>query len=344
MKIRALAAGVAATMMLVAVQLAAQTAALPTIDLPDPYAAGVKFGQMPEGRQWGGVIAVTPDRDGKSIWAFERCGGNCLNSELPAVLEFDPGGKLLKSFGAGMFVFPHGIAVDKEGNVYVADADGKNGKGHIVVKFSPDGKVLMTLGKPGMPLDAPGYFYRPSAVAVAPDGTIFVADGHGGDSNARIVKLVPDGKVIKTWGKKGTGPGEFNERHGIALDSAGRVFVADRVNSRIQIFDPDGKFLAEWKQFGRPSAVFIDKNDVIYVADSQTGQGGLHSRSWLPPRHPDRQCQGRDGQILHPAPQPERRQVGWRRCRGGCDRQRLWRRECRQGAAQIRQGIGTNSV
>ena len=214
MKTRALAAGIAATMMLFAARVAAETPALPSIDLPDPYAAGVKFCQMPEGRQWGGVIAVTPDRDGKSIWAFERCGGNCLNSELPAVLEFDPGGKLLKSFGAGMFVFPHGIAVDKEGNVYVADADGKNGKGHIVVKFSPDGKVLMTLGKPGMPGDAPGYFYRPSAVAVASDGTIYVADGHGGDSNARIVQLAPDGTVIKSWGKKGSGPGEFNEPQG----------------------------------------------------------------------------------------------------------------------------------
>ena len=265
-----LAAGFAATMILFLMQATAETTTLPSNDLPNPYAVGIKFGQLPEGRQWGGVIAVTPDRDGRSIWAFERCGGNCLNSDLPAVLEFDPNGKLIKSFGAAMFVFPHGIAVDNEGNVYVADADGKNGKGNVVVKFSPEGKLLMTLGKPGMPGDAPGYFYRPSAVAVAPDGTIFVADGHGGDSNARIVKLAPDGRIITSWGKKGAGPGEFNEPHGIALDSAGRVFVADRVNSRIQIFDPDGKFLAEWKQFGRPSAVFIDKHDVIYVADSQT--------------------------------------------------------------------------
>jgi DNA-binding beta-propeller fold protein YncE len=248
----------------------AETADKPSIDLPNPYAAGEKFGQLPDGRKWGGVIAVAPDRDGKGIWAFERCGGNCLDSELSAVLEFDPAGKLIKSFGAGMFVFPHGIAVDKDGNVYVADADGKNGKGHIVVKFSPEGKVLMTLGKPGMPGDAPGFFYRPSAVAVAPNGDIFVADGHGGASNARIVKFSADGKFIKTWGKKGTGPGEFDEPHGIALDSTGRMFVADRVNARIQIFDQDGKFLAEWKQFGRPSAVFIDRNDVIYVADSQT--------------------------------------------------------------------------
>jgi len=252
-------------------QAGAQIADKPAIDLPNPYAAGVKFGQLPEGRQWGGVIAATPDRDGKSIWAFERCGGSsCLNSDLAAVLEFDPSGKLVKSFGAGMFVFPHGIAVDKDGNVYVADADGKNGKGHQGVKFSPEGKVLLTLGKAGMPGDGPDYFNRPSGVVVAPDGTIFVADGHGGDSNARIVKFSADGKFIKAWGKKGASPGEFNEPHGIALDSSGRVFVADRANSRIQIFDRDGKFLAEWRQFGRPSGIFIDKNDVIYVADPQT--------------------------------------------------------------------------
>ena len=244
--------------------------AMPSIDLPDPYATGVKFGQLPDGRQWGGVIAVAPGADGKSIWAFERCGGNCLNSDLPPVLHFDPSGKLIASFGAGMFVFPHGIAVDKDGNVYVVDGEGKNGKGQVVVKFSPEGKVLMTLGHPGMAGDAPGYFNRPTSVAIAPDGTLFVADGHGPGSNARVVKLTADGKFIKAWGKKGTGPGEFDVPHGIALDSTGRVFVADRVNSRIQVFDPDGKFLAEWKQFGRPSAVFIDKNDTIYVADSQT--------------------------------------------------------------------------
>ena len=209
-----LVAGIAAIMMLFAAQAAAENAAVPSIDLPNPYAAGVRFGQLPEGRQWGGVIAVTPDRDGRSIWAFERCGGSCLNSDLPAVLEFDPSGKLIKSFGAGMFVFPHGIAVDKDGNVYVADADGKNGKGHVVVKFSPDGKVLMTLGKPGMPGDAPGYFYRPSAVTVTADGTIFVADGHGGDSNARIVKLAPTALSSRAGGRKGRGPVSSTSRTG----------------------------------------------------------------------------------------------------------------------------------
>ena len=161
-----LAGSFVAAMMLLAPPTKAENTTMPSIDLPNPYAVGIKFGQLSEGRQWGGVIAVTPDRDGKSIWAFERCGGNCLNSDLPAVLEFDSNGKLVRSFGAAMFVFPHGIAVDKDDNVYVADANGKNGKGDVVVKFSPEGKVLMTLGHPGMPGDAPGYFDRPSAVEI----------------------------------------------------------------------------------------------------------------------------------------------------------------------------------
>src|SRR5262249_47668555 len=145
-----------------------------------------------------------------------------------------------------------------------------NGKGHTVMKFSPDGKLLMTLGKPGVAGDGPDTFNAPSDILVAPDGNIFIADGHGGDTNARIVKLTPDGKFIQAWGKKGPGPGEFNPPHTPAMDSAGGLFVADRLNSRVQIFDQDGTFLAEWRQFGRPSGLFIDKHDVLYVADSQS--------------------------------------------------------------------------
>jgi sugar lactone lactonase YvrE len=115
-------------------------------------------------------------------------------------------------------------------------------------------------------------FNAPSDVLVAPNGDIFVGDGHGGATNARVMKFSADGKFIKTWGKKGTAAGEFSYPHGLAMDSAGRLFVADRENNRIQIFDQDGKFIAEWKQFGRPSGVFIDKNDVLYVADSQSSE------------------------------------------------------------------------
>jgi streptogramin lyase len=169
-----------------------------------------------------------------------------------------------------MFAFPHGIHIDRAGAIWVTDADGKDGKGHQVVKFSPEGKVLLTLGKAGVAGDGPDTFNRPSDVLTAPNGDIFVADGHGGDSNARIVKFSKDGKFIRTWGKKGSAAGEFDTPHALAMDSKGRLFVGDRGNSRIQIFDQDGNFLEEWRQFGRPSGIYIDRKDVIYVADHQS--------------------------------------------------------------------------
>jgi DNA-binding beta-propeller fold protein YncE len=234
------------------------------------WRAIANWAQMPAGRTWGSTSTLDVDRSG-NVWVFERCGENsCADSALPPILQFDAAGKFLRGMGAGLFVFPHGIHVDREGNIWVADALGKDGKGHVVVKFSAEGKVLLTLGKAGVAGDALDTFNRPSAVVTAPNGDIYVSDGHGGDSNARIMKFAKDGKFIKTWGRKGNGPGEFGELHGIALDSSGRVFVADRGNSRIQIFDADGKYLTEWKQFGRPSALYIDANDTFYVADHQS--------------------------------------------------------------------------
>jgi streptogramin lyase len=241
---------------------------------PNPYRMLENWAQLPEGRQWGAPIGVEVDhRDGKSIWVFDRCGANtCTGSNVAPIMKFDPSGKLVANFGAGMFNFPHGLFVDRDGNVWVTDGRSEGGKGHTVIKFAPDGKVLMTLGKPGVAGDGPDTFNSPSDVVVAPNGDIFVADGHGEGTNDRIVKLSKDAKFIKAWGKHGSAPGEFDVPHTIALDSAGRVFVGDRSNSRIQIFDSDGKLLAEWRQFGRPSSVFIDKNDIIYVADSQSDQ------------------------------------------------------------------------
>jgi sugar lactone lactonase YvrE len=173
-----------------------------------------------------------------------------------------------------MFLFPHGIHVDKDGNVWITDqrVDAERKKGVQVVKFSPEGKVLMTLGTAGVSGEGPDTFGAPTDVLVAPNGDIFVADGHDGCKcpNNRIVKFSKDGKFIKAWGKTGAGPGELDGPHSLAMDSKGRLFVADRTNNRVVIFDQDGKFIAAWKQFGRPSGVAIDRNDTLYVADSES--------------------------------------------------------------------------
>ena len=243
---------------------------------PNPYRTLDNWARLPAGRVWGSTGAVDVDRDGQSIWVAERCGANtCAGSTLAPILKFDPAGNVVRSFGAGMFVVPHGIYVDRDGNIWITDAsdgtNGTSGKGHQVFKFSPDGQVLLTLGKAGVFGDGSDTFNRPSDVLVAPNGDIFVADGHGGTSNYRIVKFSRDGRFIKTWGKKGSGPGEFDFPHSLAMDSQGRLFVADLLNNRIQIFDQDGRYLTEWKQFGEPGGIFIDRNDVLYVADSLSG-------------------------------------------------------------------------
>ncbi len=254
----------------------AQVEVAPVNDRPNPYRPVEGWAKLPAGRVWGAVSAVDIAPDGRSIWVVERCGGvGCAGSALPPILEFDESGTLVRSFGAGMFLQPHGLHVDRAGNVWVTDAsDGTNassGQGHQVFKFSPSGALLLTLGKAGTPGDGPDRFNRPTDVAVAPNGDVFVSDGHGGDSNARIVKFSSDGRFVMAWGRKGSGPGEFDTPHNLAMDSQGRLFVADLRNNRIQIFDQAGRFLREWKQFGMPGGLFIDKSDVLYVADSLSG-------------------------------------------------------------------------
>ena len=282
-----------------AANVSTQSDVKPTNDASNPYQPIENYFKLPQGRTWGSTSAVEIDKDGKSIWVAERCGVNsCLDrasgqmSNLPTVLKFDPSGKLVKSFGEGLLIFPHGIFVDREGNVWVTDgqdnapvparggggggrAAGEGGrgqgrtgplpgstKGHQVFKFSADGKLLLTLGKAGGAAD-PDYFYQPNDVLVAPNGDIFVSEGHASapGSNARVLKFDKTGKLIKSFGKYGTGPGEFDQPHALAMDSRGRLFVGDRNNNRVQIFDQNGTFIAEWKQFSRPSGLFIDKND-----------------------------------------------------------------------------------
>ncbi len=270
-------------------------AVAPTNSAPNPYRTIEGWAKMPDGRIWGSTAAVDIDPDGSSIWVAERCAAqgfippsqmregqvfNCDGSSLDPILKFDASGKLVKSFGAGMFVFPHGLHVDFEGNIWVTDGVGRGAKGQTVHKFSPDGKLLMTLGKPGKAGAGPDEFNAPSAVAVARNGDIFVADGHGGDTNARIVKFSKDGKFIKTWGKKGSAPGEMDGPHTLAMDSRGRLFLGDRGNNRIQIFDQDGNFIDQWAQFSRPSGIFIDRNDIIYVADSESESVSKNHDGW----------------------------------------------------------------
>ena len=244
-------------------------------DAPNPYKTIENWAKLPAGRVWGATSAVYPANDGKHIWIAERCGANlCVGSDLDPVLLYDESGNVVRSFGAGLITWPHGITVDAEDNVWIADAVGyapvPEGVGHTVMKFSPQGELLMTLGKKGVAGSGPDTFTKPSDVVVAPNGDIFVADGHDEEGNNRIVKFDKNGKFIKEWGSVGGDTGEFRDPHALAMDSQGRLFVGDRGNSRIQIFTQDGEHLATWTQFGRPSGLFIDGNDILYSADSES--------------------------------------------------------------------------
>lgn len=236
-----------------------------------PYRPVDGWAKLPEGREWGSTSAVFVGPD-DTIWVAERCGQNsCVGKDdVDPVLHYDRDGNLIKTFGAGMIVWPHGIFVDKDSNVWITDARGEGNRGHQVIKFDKNGRELMRLGKAGVAGDGPDEFNQPSDVLVAPNGDIFVADGHGSGGNNRIVKFDSRGRFIKTWGTTGAEAGEFRDPHALAMDSLGRLFVGDRGNSRTQIFDQDGKHLATWTQFGRPSGLYIDKDDMLYAADSET--------------------------------------------------------------------------
>jgi hypothetical protein len=273
----------------------------PTNDLPNPYRTVAPWGQLPEGMTWGALNSVAIDNDGASVWVATRCGSNpetppgaspflydgCSGSSAAPVMKLDQAGNVLKRFGADIFIFPHKLYVDAQGNIWVADARGANErerkknpqektKGHIIVKFSPEGRVLLTLGTPGVPGNPPAALTEPTSVVVAHNGDIFVAEGHSGQAStappetvARISKFTKDGKFVKSFGKLGSGPVEFRTPHDITMDPKGRLFVADRGNNRIQILDQDGNFIEEWKQFSRPSGIAI-RDGMIYVTDSES--------------------------------------------------------------------------
>lgn len=290
---------------------AAQSGGAPVNQAPNPYRTVEGWARLPEGRAWGSTSAVEIDRDGRSIWVAERCSANsCAGSPLDPILKFDSAGTLVKSFGAGVLLSPHGIFVDHQGNVWVTDCACTGtaqqrqtpGRGHQVYKFSPDGVLLLTLGKAGGARE-PEYFYQPNDVLVAPDGSIFVAEGHSSaaTANARVLKFAPDGRFLKAFGTKGSGNGGMDQPHALAMDSRGRLFVGDRSNNRILIMDQEGNLLAEWEQFSRPSGIFIDRNDVIYVADSESGSVNPAHGAW---KRGIRIGSARDGKVTGFIPDP----------------------------------------
>lgn len=286
----------------------------PVNDLPNPYRTIEGWARMPEGRTWGATSAVAVDRDGVSIWVAERCGANtCVGSNLDPVLLFDSTGKLVRSFGAGLMVFPHGIDVDAEGNVWVVDCScigpaADSTRGHQIFKFSPTGTLLMTLGKAGGARDR-GYFFQPTDVLVTAAGDIYVSEGHSSreGAHARILKFSKDGTLAASWGRRGAGLGEFDQPHGLAMDSQGRLFVADRSNNRIQILDQTGRALAEWRQFSRPSGVAIDRHDHLYVADSESGSVARSRPEW---KRGIRIGSARDGSVTAFIPDPAETATG----------------------------------
>ena len=275
--------------------------------LPNPAPNVTRnWGQLPAGRSWGTTAGIDIDRIDGNVWAYERCGApatggagggavDCETNAVDPIFKFDRStGAVLANFGKGVMVTPHGISVDKDGNVWVADFSGNKAgtKGHQVHKFSPKGEKLMSLGIAGKPGNADGQFNQPNDVVVGPDGSIFVSDGHdaqGMTTNAalaeglargatsRISKFSPDGKFIKSWGKIGVKHGEFRTPHSLAFDSKGRLWVADRGNHRIEIFDQDGNYLESRYTFGRVSGIFIT-GETLYAIDSESGP--LNHPNW----------------------------------------------------------------
>src|SRR5712692_9952019 len=303
----------------------------PTNDLPNPYRS-LPFGKLPAGHdKWGALNGVAIDNDGRSVWVVDRCGANpdvpagqspfqydsCAGSSWAPVHKLDAEGNILKSFGAGLFVFPHKIYVDRDNNVWVVDMRGLNPRerlkypdakpaGHTVVKFDPDGKVLLTIGKPGVAGNPPEALTEPCSIVVAPNGDLFIAEGHSGqqptapaDTVARISRFTKDGKFIRSFGRLGSGPAEFRTPHDLAMDAEGRLLVADRGNHRIQILEQDGRFIAEWKQFGRPSGVYL-RDGLIYVADSESN-GVAPNPGWL---RGIRVGELKTGKVLYRIPDP----------------------------------------
>ncbi len=258
--------------------------------LPNPAPTVMRnWGTLPEGREWGSTAGIDIDPIDGHIWAYERCGAgassggpvNCETNPVDPIFKFDRNtGELLANFGADIFVTPHGIHADSDGNVWVTDFAGNEAgtRGHQVHKFSPDGELLMSLGVAGQPGSEPGQLNQPTDVIVGPDGSIFVSDGHNGQSDpphpegstGRIIKFAADGTYLKEWGQIGSLHGEFRTPHALEFDAQGRLWVADRGNHRLEIFDQEGNYLDSRYTYGRISGFFITDDGTLYAIDSES--------------------------------------------------------------------------
>jgi DNA-binding beta-propeller fold protein YncE len=275
--------------------------------LPNPAPKVIKnWGQLPAGRTWGTSAGIDIDPKDGHIWAYERCGAgaaggagggpvDCDNTPVDPVFKFDRNtGAVLANIGKGVMVTPHGIALDSQGNVWIADFAGNKAgtKGHQVHKFSPKGEKLLSLGMAGKPGNADGQFNQPNDVVIGPDGSIYVSDGHDAQgmtttqaiaeglkrgATSRISKFSPDGKFIKSWGTIGVKHGEFRTPHALAFDAKGRLWVADRGNHRLEIFDQEGKYLESRYAYGRISGFTFSRGQV-YAIDSESGP--LNHPNW----------------------------------------------------------------
>jgi sugar lactone lactonase YvrE len=251
----------AVTMVLIAIAAVATIRPSKIRAADEKYQLVENWAQLPQGMQWGVMSAVDTDSHG-TIYAFKRSEpGEKAGAMTSMIIVLSPNGKFLRTWGEHTFSSAHGLRVLRDGFVWITDKTGDQ-----VFKFSPDGELLMTLGKKGVAGDntsTDGTLNGPTDVALAKNGDIFVADGES--TNTRVVKFSKDGKFIKYWGTKGSDPGQLQTPHSIAMDSKGRLYVANRGNKRIEVFDQDGKYLNQLPQFGAPAGIFITKDDVLYV-------------------------------------------------------------------------------
>jgi sugar lactone lactonase YvrE len=283
----------------------------PLVGLPDPYREDFDWAKMPSGRPYDTDRAIAIDADGKNVWVFDRCSPTGSECALPAnkavnpVMEFDSDGNLVRSWGAGMFVGPHGIFVDSHDRIWTADGGGTDPvtckpTGNTLREFTADGKMLMEIKGP----QGGKIFTGINAVVVNPNnGDIFVADGHAAPGqeppgNDRIMKFDGHGKYLMEWGGHGSDSENLSTPHDLAIDQEGRIYVADRDNKAVKVFDENGKLVHVWTQFGRPSGVYV-RNETLYVADS-TANG---------PNNPDlapgiRIASVNDGKIIANIPYP----------------------------------------